>query len=95
MGICFAGCNSTGLIEINNPSKDTSILIVSESKAPSVFRFKLNGKIDDTCKINGTNYGPGKLDEEVFLDQYNDTLYLKYKAYKVKNGEIRIAYDFN
>lgn len=87
-------CKENKEVIINDASKDTLVVIQSESETPATLVFNVSGTIDDTCKIMGVSIDKNNLNKDIFVDAYSKKMLLDYKAFKVKKGNVIIKYRY-
>lgn len=92
--LSIVSCKDYNEIIIKDASKDTLIEIESKSDTPTNLIFKIDGTIDDTCKIMGVPITKNNLGKDISVDAYSKKLPIDYKAFKVKKGNIVIKYKY-
>ncbi|MBL0884012.1 MAG: hypothetical protein IBJ16_11825 [Chitinophagaceae bacterium] len=92
--ILLTGCKSTkGDFVISDVSKDTVVLIKTNSNDNTTVILSITGQVDDTCIVGHWIKIPGgNIDTTVQHDFYNKDYLLKYESYKASNGSIKINY---
>lgn len=93
--LIFISCMKNNKIIIKDITKNQLINIESTNETPSVLKIKLQGNIDDTCKIQGQKIDPKNLNKEYFFDSYSKKTQIKYESYKAKKGNLIINYSYN
>lgn len=92
--LSIISCKKYKEIIIKDASKDTLVEIESTSDTPATLIFKVDGTIDDTCKIMGVPITKNNIGKDISVDAYSKKLPLDYKAFKVKKGSIVVKYKY-
>lgn len=87
-------CNDKRFITIIDASKDTVVTVKSNEKYPSTIVLQVSGNIDDTCKILGVPIYKNNFDKKLYFDSYSKETKIKYEAYRVKKGNLKIQYTY-
>ncbi|UXE67312.1 MAG: hypothetical protein KA713_01515 [Chryseotalea sp. WA131a] len=87
-------CDSRRGFDIPDVSKPYEQVIYSKERSPSNVRIDIKGDINGDFTLNELNFDKGKIDTTLLLDQYSDSLRIKYTPSNVTSGQLRIDYLF-
>ncbi len=92
--ILLASCQSTkGEFLLSDVSRDTVIVIKTNSGDNTNVILRITGQVDDTCIVGHWIKIPGgKIDTTFHHDFYNKDYHFKYESYKASNGSLKVEY---
>ena len=92
LSLLLIGCTPSNIIEIKDASIDTTVFIKTKSYYPALLHLNIKGETKDSFIINDFIIPGGIVDTTLIYDWYVDSFSLKYKAYKLNKGALKIKY---
>ena len=87
-------CESNTGFKIPDVSKPYEKVIRSNEKNPSNIKISIKGETNGTFTLNELTFDKGKIDTTFLLDQYSDSLNVKYLPINATSGQLQIDYLF-
>jgi len=86
-------CSHEGEVKVLDASRDTTIMIKTNTGHPVMMLLEIKGETNDSFKINNFIFPGGSVDTKMQLDWYNKDFPLKYQSYKATKGSLTIKYN--
>ncbi len=86
-------CSNKGEVKVLDASRDTTIMIKTNTGNPVMMLLEIKGETNDSFKINNFIFPGGSVDTKMQLDWYNKDFPLKYQSYKATKGSLTIKYN--
>ena len=92
--IILSSCIRRDNFDIPDVSQQYDTLIRSKESNPSNIRIHIKGNVNGDYTLNSFLFFKGKIDTVFLIDQYSDSMKIKYRPNDVTDGYLKIEYVF-